>query len=153
MIPVSPFLSKFSTQGPSAPLKEAIWEKEKPIFGHILAESLVLWKVSFVVDGSPRENLSNVAFVDDESLSPVKILSTEFSDVPEKGHLHIIIKAPLNAMCPYHIIPLYRHNWRYCFCLPTTPFIRFIPNPLFPCVSLSCPISFNVSPDPNASTS
>jgi hypothetical protein len=80
-------------------LKDAIKEKKQHAFQHVDADDLVLWRV-FVPDNQDLvESLGDLA--DEESLSPVHELSKVFSNMPEEGYLHIVVKGPsIEAMEP-----------------------------------------------------
>ncbi|KIL58228.1 hypothetical protein M378DRAFT_170864 [Amanita muscaria Koide BX008] len=79
-------------------LKKVIKRKKKPAFDHIPADKLTLWKVSFSVTPSLREDLSKHEFVDEESLSPVAKLSGIFSQAPIRENLHIVVKVSPTAL-------------------------------------------------------
>jgi hypothetical protein len=88
-------------------LKDAIKDKKRPAFDHVPADTLVLWKVSILVNRSLTANLSKLNFVDEESLLPAEGLSEVFSDFPVHKHLHIVVRAPpageLDRNCPIYI--------------------------------------------------
>ena len=77
-------------------LKDAIKEKMKQEFQHIVADTLVLWKVS-ISDVSSLLELSDINFANEESLLPMDKLSKVFLGVPKEGYLHIIVKPPIIA--------------------------------------------------------
>ena len=93
-----------------ATLKEVIKEKKRPHFDHILADSLVLWKVSLPYDRNLAENAKNLSLVDGlsqvsvtdpslnneqiQSLSSPQKLSNIFSELPMEEHVHIIVEPP-----------------------------------------------------------
>jgi hypothetical protein len=76
-------------------LKKAIKEEKKPVFDHVAADALKLWKVSIPVDAEYKENVGEVELGDGAELSPVETLSDVFSPVPTRKHLHIIVVYPL----------------------------------------------------------
>jgi hypothetical protein len=75
-------------------LRKAIKDEKRPAFDHVPADTLLLWKVSILVNRNPTENLSKLDFVDENSLLPVKKLSKIFSEKPEDEHLHIVVRVP-----------------------------------------------------------
>ena len=75
-------------------LKKAIKDEKKPAFDHVPADTLVLWKVDFLVDGILDENLRN--FIGEEPLLPLDKLSKVFSNVHETD-LHIVVGRPPGA--------------------------------------------------------
>jgi len=85
-------ISKSETVGA---LKDAIKDKNKPIFDHIPANALVLWKVSIPADSELDQNLVNLHLVDKNSLSPVDELSEVFAEPLVRKNLHIIVRSPL----------------------------------------------------------
>lgn len=75
-------------------LKKAIKAEKSPLFDHVAADNLVLWKVSVPVDANLEASLAELSFVEEESLLPVERLSKTFSDAPVDGHLHIVVQRP-----------------------------------------------------------
>ena len=73
-------------------LREAIKNKKGQTFQHIDATTLVLWKVSVLVNQSLTTTLYNRAF--DDPLLPLDLLSNVFSDPPAPNRLHIMVRAP-----------------------------------------------------------
>jgi hypothetical protein len=73
-------------------LKDAIKEKKQHTFQHVDADALVLWRVSVPDNEDLVETLRDL--VDEKSLSPVHGLSKVFSNKPEDGYLHIVVKGP-----------------------------------------------------------
>ena len=63
-------------------LRKLIKDENTPAFDHVPANTLVLWKVSILVNRSLTQNLSNRTFGDESSLLPVDELSEVFSDSP-----------------------------------------------------------------------
>lgn len=84
-----------STENVSA-LKDAIKDKNEQLFQRVDARSLVLWNVSFPVDESLEDNLTN--FADVKSLSPVGELSEVFSGLLHT-HLHVVVGRPPSGAC------------------------------------------------------
>ena len=80
-------------------LRDAIKDKKRPAFDHVPADTLVLWKVSILVNRSLTQNLSNRTFADESPLLPVDELSEVFSDSPARRHLHIVVSAPPASEC------------------------------------------------------
>jgi hypothetical protein len=72
-------------------LKKTIKDEKKPAFDHVPADTLVLWKVSIPVGGNFNQNLSELDFVDEQSLSPVDELSEVFAESPAPKHVHVIV--------------------------------------------------------------
>ncbi len=81
-------------------LKDAIKEKNKPVFDHVAANALILRKVSVSDVHSLPEKLTDAEFANGVPLLPMDRLSKVFSGVPEEGHLHIIVKPPGIGKCP-----------------------------------------------------
>ena len=75
-------------------LRDAIKDKKRPAFDHVPADTLVLWKVSILVNRSLTQNLSNRTLGDESSLLPVDELSEVFLNSPAQRHLHIVVSAP-----------------------------------------------------------
>ncbi|KAE9385381.1 hypothetical protein BT96DRAFT_1007092 [Gymnopus androsaceus JB14] len=75
-------------------LKEAVKGKKHPLFNHVAADNLILWRVSEVVDQNFEKNLENANFREKESLSPVDKLSKIFPNLPVEGCLHIVVWCP-----------------------------------------------------------
>jgi hypothetical protein len=103
-------------------LKDAIKAEKQPAFDHVPADTLVLWKVSFPVDGSLDGNLRNL--LDDNSLSPVHRLSKVFSNMPKEEYLHIVVKGPSiaeNEDPPVSLANLLKERQRFSAALPSTP--------------------------------
>ena len=80
-------------------LRDAIKDKKRPTFDHVPADTLVLWKVSILVNRSLTENLSNRTLGNESSLLPMDELSEVFSDSPAQRHLHIVVSAPPASKC------------------------------------------------------
>ncbi|SRR6266487_1695840 len=80
-------------------LKKAIKDEKKPFFDHVPADSLILWRVSIPVDSEFQDKISELILDDTNSLSAVDRLSKLFSDVPQDGHLHIVVRAPSVGAC------------------------------------------------------
>ena len=80
-------------------LRKLIKEENTPAFDHVPTNTLVLWKVSILVNRSLTENLSNRTFGDESPLLPVDELSEVFSDSPARRHLHIVVSAPPASEC------------------------------------------------------
>ena len=80
-------------------LRKLIKEEKSHTFQHVDADTLVLWKVSILVNWSLTQNLSNCTFADESSLLPVDELSEVFSDSPAQRHLHIVVSAPPASEC------------------------------------------------------
>ena len=80
-------------------LRKLIKEEKSHTFQHVDADTLVLWKVSILVNWSLTQNLSNCTFADESSLLPVDELSEVFSDSPARRHLHIVVSAPPASEC------------------------------------------------------
>lgn len=74
-------------------LKKAIKEEKSPLFDHVPADNLAIWKVSVPVDETFEENLRNLNLDDAQPLPPVKRLSGVFSNIPEE-HLHVVVRPP-----------------------------------------------------------
>ncbi|KAI9439820.1 hypothetical protein H4582DRAFT_2075187 [Lactarius indigo] len=75
-------------------LKEEIKDKMRPAFDHIVADTLILWRVS-VPDTSDLElKLNGFDLADEDQLSPMQVLSSVFSDPPLPGQVHIVVKPP-----------------------------------------------------------
>jgi hypothetical protein len=74
-------------------LKEAIKEK-KNAFRHIDADTLTVWQVSILDDGSLGRNLREINISDESSLRPTQKLSGLFSEPPIEGHLHVVVAPP-----------------------------------------------------------
>ena len=89
-------ISKSDTVGD---LRKLIKEENTPAFDHVPANTLILWKVSILVNWSLTQNLSNRTFGDESSLLPVDELSEVFSDSPARRHLHIVVSAPPASEC------------------------------------------------------
>ncbi|KAJ3742410.1 hypothetical protein DFH05DRAFT_1544458 [Lentinula detonsa] len=77
-------------------LKKAVKEKKRPLFNHVPADDLALWRVSEVVDQNLEDNLKKINFLEKESLSPVDELYKVFSNLPVKGRLHIVVGWPID---------------------------------------------------------
>ena len=73
--------------------KESI-KKNSPVFDHIPAHQLVLWKVSIAFDRNIQETIHELGLTDEGSLLPVDELSEIFVDLPARRHLHIIVRRP-----------------------------------------------------------
>ena len=80
-------------------LRKLIKEEKSHTFQHVDADTLVLWKVSILVNRSLTQNLSNRTFADESPLLPVDELSEVFSDSPARRHLHIVVSAPPASEC------------------------------------------------------
>ena len=80
-------------------LRKLIKEEKSHTFQHVDADTLVLWKVSILINRSLTENLSNRTFADESPLLPVDELSEVFSDSPARRHLHIVVSAPPASEC------------------------------------------------------
>ena len=80
-------------------LRKLIKEEKSHTFQHVDADTLVLWKVSVLVNRSLTQNLSNRTFADESPLLPVDELSEVFSDSPARRHLHIVVSAPPASEC------------------------------------------------------
>ncbi|KAF9513103.1 hypothetical protein BS47DRAFT_988844 [Hydnum rufescens UP504] len=89
------FPVKIPTTETVATLKKAIKE-EKQAFQTHGADTLTLWQVSIFVDGQQKPQIPP----HNEALSPLVRLSTLFPDVPQEGHLHIIVGPPPGATTP-----------------------------------------------------
>jgi hypothetical protein len=72
-------------------LKESIKTKNSPVFNHIPAHQLVLWKVSIAFDRNIQETIHELGLTDEGSLLPVDELSEIFVDLPARRHLHIVV--------------------------------------------------------------
>ena len=80
-------------------LRKLIKEENTPAFDHVPTNTLVLWKVSILVNRSLTENLSNRTFSNESPLLPVDELSEVFSDSPAQRHLHIVVSALPASEC------------------------------------------------------
>jgi hypothetical protein len=84
-------------------LKKAIKGENEHLFQHADAKTLVLWKVSFPVKESLKDNLGN--FVGGHPLLPLDKLSKVFSNVDETD-LHIVVRRPPGA-CKCHSLAVF----------------------------------------------
>ena len=76
-------------------LKKEIWKEKKPIFDHIPADQLVLWKVSFPDDDNLQQTLDTFSPIIRDALQRSSSrLSRVFPTPPEDEHLHILIQRP-----------------------------------------------------------
>jgi hypothetical protein len=118
-------------------LRKAIKDEKKHAFQHIDADTLVLWKVSFPVNESLKENLGKL--VDEESLSPVDGLSDVFPESLVRKHLHIVVRAPPTGECEWLAVTTILMSHRYISPRPFPPGRSYIlqsnPNLL---ISLRC---------------
>ena len=69
-------------------LKKAIKGENEHLFQRVDAKTLILWKVSFPVEASLKDNLRN--FVGENPLLPLHKLLKVFSNVDETD-LHIVV--------------------------------------------------------------
>ena len=93
------FSTKIASSESVFTLKKAIKDEKKPFFDHVPADSLILWRVSIPVDSEFQDKISELILDDTNSLSAVDRLSKLFSDVPQDGHLHIVVRAPSVGAC------------------------------------------------------
>lgn len=63
----------------------------------VLQDSPDFWKVSISTDENPKQKLQTLIL--SKELFSLASLSKIFSDMPEEGHLHIIVKAPPGGKC------------------------------------------------------
>ena len=78
-------------------LRDAIKEKKRPAFDCIPADNLVLWKVKLDLETGldVLKTIEVESFDQDgDQLQPWRQLLRVFGDVPERGHLHIIVRDP-----------------------------------------------------------
>jgi hypothetical protein len=75
-------------------LKQAIRKEKKHAFKGVDASALVLWKVSLPCDSLVEEGPRIIDLDENQSLVSVDSLSEVFLDAPEKGHIHIVVRAP-----------------------------------------------------------
>jgi hypothetical protein len=74
-------------------LREEIKVKKNPAFNHVIADSIILWKVSVPIDKKLQHNIASLCLVEEDALKlPVEELTAIFSPVPY--HLHVVIKPP-----------------------------------------------------------
>jgi len=72
-------------------LRRFIKEEKKPVFDHIPADSLILWKWNKAISKVMVEDLRS-----DNLLAPIKKISNVFrEDSLEEEYIHIIIQAPI----------------------------------------------------------
>ena len=76
-----------------------LWKVSKIL--HVNINDLMLWKVSILVNPSFKDTISQLKFGDGQSLLPMDKLSKVFVDVPEEGHLHIVVRVPPAGECEY----------------------------------------------------
>jgi hypothetical protein len=87
------FLIEIAESKTVGALRKAIKHEKRPAFDYIPPDTLVLWKVSIVVNRSLTENISKLNFIDEGSLFPMEELSEVFSDLPYRKSLHIVVRA------------------------------------------------------------
>ena len=75
-------------------LKESIKTKKSPVFDHIPADQLDLWKVFIPFGRNIQETIHELGLTDEGSLLPVDELSEIFVDLPSRRHLHIVVRRP-----------------------------------------------------------
>ena len=74
-------------------LKKSIKEKKRPVFDHIPADNLFLWKVFISVDTLHMEDLDQLS-KEEETLKPIQVLSDVFSNNLDRTHLHVVVVMP-----------------------------------------------------------
>jgi hypothetical protein len=77
-------------------LKDAI-KKKSQTFHDVDAGSLVLWNVLVPFNRRLKEEVEQLALVEDESLPPLDILSEVFPMGLEKRNVHIVIERPITG--------------------------------------------------------
>src|ERR1700722_16379342 len=84
-------------------LKNAIWTKNRPVFDHIPAHQLVLWKVSLPDDENLQQTLDEQELVEGAALRrSFTRLSNVFPTRPKDEHLHILIQcSPTREHIPF----------------------------------------------------
>ena len=86
-------------------LKDIIKEKASPDFNDIVANSLLLWKVSLPYDRNLIRNVNDSNLIEGDGspapnneqilpLLPLQKISTVFSEPPLEGRVHIVVKPP-----------------------------------------------------------
>ena len=80
-------------------LKEMIKEKKKPQFDDFAADTLVLWKVSILVDENLKQNVIDLNLLNKDALSPVDMLSDVFPVFPVRKHVQILVRSPSSCEC------------------------------------------------------
>jgi hypothetical protein len=85
IFPVRIFSVKISKTEKVDALKKAIKKEKEPEFDDYAADRLDLQRVSIPDDRSLKENISNLDFDDEQSLSPMDKLSKVFADAPEES--------------------------------------------------------------------
>jgi Crinkler effector protein N-terminal domain len=75
-------------------LKKSIKTEKSPVFDHIPADQLHLWKVSIPFGRNIQETIHELGLTDEGSLLPVDELSEIFVDLPSRRHLHIVVRRP-----------------------------------------------------------
>ena len=79
-------------------LKDFIKDKKRPVFDHIPADSLVVWKASIRIDQNLKKSVDNLVLEDENSLMPDEDLADVFDhQLPAKKHVHIIVDQPLDG--------------------------------------------------------
>jgi hypothetical protein len=77
-----------------ADLKKAIKEEQSPIFDHVTANSLALWRVSIPCNRGLKAKVESLSLNDDHSLEPASVLSEVFSDGLKEKHVHVVVEHP-----------------------------------------------------------
>ena len=77
-------------------LKDFIKDKKRPVFDHIFADNLVLWKVVISVDTLNMEDLDQL-LKKEETLKPIQVLSDIFSNNLDRTHLHVVVMPQLTG--------------------------------------------------------
>ncbi|KAH9038698.1 hypothetical protein EDB85DRAFT_1817018, partial [Lactarius pseudohatsudake] len=71
-------------------LKHLIKEKRQPVFDHIPADAIALWKVSVPINDSLMEILDKINFAEKPPITTMELLLT-FGTLTQ-GYLHLIVK-------------------------------------------------------------
>ena len=79
-------------------LKKYIKEEKRPLFDHIPADSLVLWKASVPFNENLKDDVKALHLVVGDSLQPPDILSLDvFRLGLKKRTVHIVVDRPLSG--------------------------------------------------------
>jgi Crinkler effector protein N-terminal domain len=79
-------------------LRKLIKDNKHPVFDHIPADKLVLWKVSIAIGQDLKKSVGNLLLEDEESLMPDDDLADVFhKEPPAPKRVHIIVDQPLDG--------------------------------------------------------
>ena len=94
-----PFEVKIDGGETISALKDVIKEKQKPVFDHLPANYLRLWKVEIPITD---EGTSQIPELNNKyKLGPAMRIDRVFPAEPREDHIHVIIGIPCQRQCDF----------------------------------------------------